>query len=97
MTERFGQVPGAFEANAYALMQAVLTGLRATGGDDSFDKLWPAMLKVEIDTPQGPLAFGPEGVALTNGYIVEVKKKERAYYFDPIKTYPQVVDPRLKR
>jgi branched-chain amino acid transport system substrate-binding protein len=97
MTERFGKVPGGFESNAYAVTRAVLAGLEATGGDDSFDKLRPAILKVKIDTPQGPLAFGPEGVAITNNYIAEVKEKNGKYYLDPIKTYQGVIDPRLKK
>jgi branched-chain amino acid transport system substrate-binding protein len=97
MTRRFGQGPGDFESNAYAITQAVLAGLKATNGDDSFKKFWPAVLKVHIDTPQGPLAFSPEGVAITNIYIVEVKKKEGKYYFDIVKTYEKVVDPRLKK
>ena len=97
MTAKFGQVPGAFQVNSYSLTKAVLAGLQATSGDDSFDKLWPAMLKVKIDTPQGPLSFGPEGVAITNGYIVEVAKKDGKYFLTPIRTYEKVTDPRLKK
>lgn len=97
MNKRFGQVPGAFQVNSYSITRALLAGLEATGGDDSFDKLWPAMLNVKIDTPQGPLSFGPEGVAITNGYIVEVAKKDGKYYLNPIKTYEKVTDPRLKK
>jgi branched-chain amino acid transport system substrate-binding protein len=97
MTDRFGQTPGGLESNSYAITRAILTALQATGGDDSFDKLWPALLNVKIDTPQGPLAVSPEGVALTNGYIAEVKKKDGKYYWDPIRTYEKVVDPRLKK
>lgn len=97
MTQRFGQVPGGLESNSYAITRAILAALEATGGDDSFKKLWPALRKVKIDTPQGPLAIGPEGVAITNGYIAEVKKRDGKYYWDPIKTYKEVVDPRLKK
>jgi branched-chain amino acid transport system substrate-binding protein len=97
MTKRFGQTPGGLESNSYAITRAILAALKATGGDDSFDKLWPALLKVKINTPQGPLAVSPEGVAITNGYIAELKKKDGKYYWDPIKTYKGVVDPRLKK
>ncbi len=97
MTKRFGQAPGGLEANSYAITKTILAALKATGGDDSFDKLWPALLKVKIDTPQGPLAVSPEGVALVNNYIVELKKKGDQYYWDPIKTYKAVEDPRLKK
>ncbi|MEE9419228.1 MAG: ABC transporter substrate-binding protein [Desulfatiglandaceae bacterium] len=97
MTKRFGQAPGGLEANSYAITKTILAALKATGGDDSFEKMWPALLKVKIDTPQGPLAVSPEGVALVNNYIVELKKKGKQYYWDPIKTYKAVVDPRLKK
>lgn len=97
MTKRFGQTPGGLEANSYAITKAILAALKATGGDDSYDKLWPALLKVKIDTPQGPLAVSPEGVALVDNYIVELKKKDGKYYWAPIKTYKAVVDPRLKK
>ncbi len=97
MTKRFGQAPGGLEANSYAITLTILAALKATGGDDSFDKMWPALLKVKIDTPQGPLAVSPEGVALVNNYIVELKKKGDQYYWNPIKTYKAVTDPRLKK
>jgi len=97
MTKRFGQAPGGLEANSYAITKTILAALKATGGDDSFEKMWPALLEVKIDTPQGPLAVSPEGVALVNNYIVELKKKGNQYYWDPIKTFKAVEDPRLKK
>jgi len=97
MTKRFGQTPGGLEANSYSITKSILAALKATGGDDSYDKLWPALLKVKINTPQGPLAVSPEGVALVDNYIVELKKKDGKYYWDPIKTYKAVADPRLKK
>ena len=97
MTKRFGQTPGGLEANSYAITKTILAALKATGGDDSYEKLWPALLKVKIDTPQGPLAVSPEGVALVDNYIVELKKKDGKYYWDPIKTFKAVADPRLKK
>ena len=97
MTDRFGQAPGGLESNSYAIARAILAALEATGGDDSFDKLWPALLNVNIRTPQGPLEVSPEGIAVTSGYIAEIKKKDGTYYWDPVKTYEKVVDPRLKK
>jgi branched-chain amino acid transport system substrate-binding protein len=96
MTKRFGQPPGGLEANSYAITRAILAALESTGGDDSYDKLWPAMLKVKIETPQGPLSVSKEGIAITDGYIAELKKAGGKMYWDPIKTYKGVVDPRLK-
>lgn len=98
MTKRFGKEPSSTEQNGYSIMKSILTALKTTGGDDSFDKLWPAVLKVKIDTPQGPLAWGPQGAAEVNSYIVEVRKtKEGKYYWEPIRTYERVVDPRLSK
>jgi hypothetical protein len=97
MTSQFGQTPGGLESNSYAITRAILTALKATGGDDAYDKLWPALLKVKIETPQGPLSVSPEGIAITNGYIAELKKKDGGYYWEAIKTYEGVVDPRLKK
>ena len=97
MEKRFGQTPGGLESNSYAITLAILAALQATGGDDTYDKLWPALLKVNIDTPQGPLSISPEGIAVTNGYIAELKKKDGRYYWQAIKTYEGVVDPRLKK
>lgn len=97
MTKQFGQTPGGLESNSYAITRAILTALKATGGDDSYGKLWPALLKVKIETPQGPLSVSPEGIAITNGYIAELKKKDGGYYWQAIKTYEGVVDPRVKK
>jgi branched-chain amino acid transport system substrate-binding protein len=97
MEKRFGQTPGGLESNSYAITRAILAALQATGGDDAYDTLWPALLKVNIDTPQGPLSISPEGIAVTNGYIAELMKKDGGYYWQAIKTYEGVVDPRLKK
>jgi branched-chain amino acid transport system substrate-binding protein len=97
MKKRFGRMPGGIENNSYVLAKVILKGLQATGGDESYDKLWPEVLKVKINTPQGPLSFTPEGVAVTDGYIVEGKKINGRYVWDPIKVYHAVVDPRLKK
>jgi ABC-type branched-subunit amino acid transport system substrate-binding protein len=96
MQKRFGRMPGGIEQNSYVLASAILAGLKATGGNESFDKLWPAVVKKKMQTPQGPLSFTPEGVAITDGYIVEGKVIQGRYLWDPIKVYPQVRDPRLK-
>ena len=97
MERRFGRKPGGLANNSYAITSAILAALKATGGDESFDKLWRALIKVQLDTPQGPLSFTPEGIAITDGYIVEAKVIDGKYVWDPIKVYPQVLDPRLKK
>jgi branched-chain amino acid transport system substrate-binding protein len=76
-------VPSCSEQNAFTLANVVLAGLKATNGDDSFGKLWPAVLKLKMDTPQGPLSFTPEGVAITDMYVTEAQKKDGEYVLSP--------------
>lgn len=93
-----GVVPSCSEQNAYTMAKVVLAGLEATGGDDSFDKLWPAILALEIDTPQGPLSFTPEGVAITNMYVTQAEKVDGEYRLSaPIYTVYAVRDWRLPK
>jgi branched-chain amino acid transport system substrate-binding protein len=97
MEKRFGMKPGGLANNSYCITSAILKALKATGGDESFDRLWPELVRVQLDTPQGPLSFTPEGFAITDGYIVEAKVIDGKYVWDPIKVYPQVLDPRLAK
>jgi len=98
MTKRFGEEPSSTENNGYCIMKSILLALQKTGGDDSFKKLWPAALSVKFDSPQGPFAWGPQGAAEINNYVVGVTKTSGGkYVWEPIKTYKKVVDPRLKK
>ena len=97
MEKRFGMKPGGLANNSYCITSSILTALKATGGDESFDRLWKTVVRVQLDTPQGPLSFTPEGIAITDGYIVEAKVIGGEYVWDPIKVYPQVLDPRLTK
>ena len=93
-----GVVPSCSEQNAYTMAKVVLAGLEATGGDDSFDKLWPAILALEIDTPQGPLSFTPEGVAITDMYVTQAEKVDGEYRLSaPIAVVHAIRDWRLPR
>jgi branched-chain amino acid transport system substrate-binding protein len=78
-----GKVPSCSEQNGYTLARVMLEGLKATGGDDSYNKLWPALLKLKMDTPQGPLSFTPEGVAITDVYVTEAQKVGGEYVLSP--------------
>lgn len=91
---KYGRKPGGAELNAYVDTSIILAGLEATGGDASFDKLRPAILGLQIETPQGPTSFTPSGHAVVNRYIFEVKYINGRYVLDPIKMYPNQVDPR---
>jgi len=96
MNSQFGAYPGGLENNSYCVAKAILTGLEATGGDDSFDKLRPAVLASKIDTPQGPLAWTKSGIGLCNGYIAQAKLKDGTWIWDPIKVYKEVRDLRFE-
>ena len=85
--------PGGAELNAYVDTQIILAGLEATKGNASFDKLRPAILRLQIETPQGFTTFTPSGHAVIDRYIFEVKYINGQYLLDPIRTYPKQVDP----
>jgi len=90
--------PSSSEQNAYTLTQVILAGLKATNGDDSFDKLWPAVLKVKMETASGPLFFTPEGVAVTDMYVTKAEKKDGEYVLSaPLYTAKEVRDWRLPK
>jgi len=93
-----GKLPSSSEQNAYTLTQVILAGLKATKGDDSFDKLWPAVLKVKMETASGPLFFTPEGVAVTDMYVTKAEKKDGEYVLSaPLYTVKEVRDWRLPK
>jgi len=94
--ERYGVKPAAAELNAYVDTSIILAGLETTGGDTSFGKLRPAILGLQLETPQGPTTFVPSGSAVINRYIFEVKCIKDQYTLDQIRVYPNQVDPRLK-
>lgn len=79
ITEKTGKLFPSTERNTYTLMKIILSALKATGGDDSYEKLWPAILNTKINAPEGPVYFSPDGVAITNMYIVKVEKKDGHY------------------
>ena len=90
-----GMVPSASEQNTYTLMKVILAGLEKTGGDVSFDKLFPAITSLKMNTPAGSLSFGPEGIAITPMYVTEAEKVGDVYEISaPLFTVPQVFDVR---
>lgn len=93
-----GVPPSCSEQNAYTLTKVILAGLQATGGDDSFEKLWPAVTSLKMDTPQGPLSFTPEGVAITDVYVTEAEKSNGEIMLSkPLDVTKQVRDSRLSK
>lgn len=79
ITKKTGKLFPSTEQKTYTLMKIILAALEATGGDDSYDKLWPAILNTKINAPEGPVYFSSDGVAITNMYIVTVEKKNGNY------------------
>ena len=90
-----GNIPTGSEQNGYAIAKVVLAALAATGGDDSYAKFWPAAVAVKLDTPQGPLSFSPNGVAITDVYITQAEKAADGTYVlsQPLSVTKQVRDP----
>jgi branched-chain amino acid transport system substrate-binding protein len=80
ITAKTGKLfPSCSEQNAYTLAKVVLAGLKATGGDESYDKLWPAILNIKMNTAQGSVSFTPEGVAVTDMYVTQAEKEDGNY------------------
>ncbi len=95
--KKTGNVPSSSEQNAYTLTKIILAALEVTGGDDTFDKLWPAVVGVKMNTPAGPVSFGPEGIAITPMYVTQAEKVGDKYEISaPLFTVPEVRDARLK-
>jgi len=91
-----GELPGADSVNGYSLTKLVLAGLEATGGDDSFDKLLPAIKKIKLKTPQGSLSLTDKGVGIIDVYITKADKRDGQYMLEPLKVYRGITDPRIK-
>ena len=92
-----GNIPSSSEQNAYAVTKVFLEALKKTNGDDSYDKMWPAITSLKMDTPQGPLLFNSEGVAITDAYVTQAEKVNGQYQLSaPLDKTEQVKDARLK-
>lgn len=79
ITAKTGKLPSGSEVKTYTLAKIVLAALKATGGDESYDKLWPAILNVKIKSADGPVSFAPNGVAITDMYVTTAEKKDGKY------------------
>ena len=93
---KFGRSPDMIDGCAYTCMSIYLAGLEATKGDPHLGVLRPAILRLKLNTPAGPVSFAPSGFALSNRYMAEVKLIDDKYAWDPFETYTEVRDPRDK-
>ncbi|MGQ9675221.1 MAG: ABC transporter substrate-binding protein, partial [Chloroflexota bacterium] len=81
--------PSGAEVKTYTLGKVMLAALQATGGDESYDKLWPAITSLKLNAPEGPVSFSPDGVAITNMYVTQAEKKDGKYVLSaPLFTTP---------
>ncbi len=71
--------PSGSEVKTYTIVKVILAALEATGGDESYEKLWPAILNVKINSADGPVSFAPNGVAITDMYVTTAEKKDGDY------------------
>lgn len=93
--KRWGEYPLMIAGTSYSAMSVYLAGLEATGGDARLEVLRPAILKLELDLPIGQnITFSPNGIALSNRYMVEAKLVNGELEWVPFKTYTKVADPR---
>lgn len=92
-----GNVPSCSEQNTYTLMKAILAGLEITGGDVSYDKLYPAITSLKMNTPAGALRWSKDGIAITPMYVTQAEKVGNVYEISaPLFTVPEVIDSRIK-
>ncbi len=75
--------PSGAEVKTYSCGKIILAALKATGGDESYAKLWPAVLKVDIKSADGPISFSNDGVAITDMYVTTAVKKDGQYWLSP--------------
>ncbi len=82
--------------NAYTLTKVILAGLEKTGGDDTKAVLWDAIVNSKMDTAAGPLAWEPNGIAITNMYVTTAEKVGDTYEISaPLDTVEAIRDPRV--
>lgn len=93
--KKWGEYPLLLAGAAYSAMSVYLAGLEATGGDTHIEALKPAILKLNLDLPIGQgITFSPNGIALSNRYIVEVRNVNNELRWVTLKTYTKIADPR---
>ncbi len=75
----------------YINSQVVLEGLKATKGDTDPDKMKEAILKLNIETPAGPIRFTPERLGIINIYICKIAKEGSNYFWQVVQTYKETM------
>jgi branched-chain amino acid transport system substrate-binding protein len=86
---KYNRMPEHHETHAYIDTSIFLAAVEKTNGDTSFEKFKKAILGLKMETPQGPLAFDPNGVARNNVHICDIQKIEGTWVWHTVKTYIQ--------
>jgi branched-chain amino acid transport system substrate-binding protein len=73
--------------SGYMSAQVALEALNATKGNTDPDRLKEAILKLNIDTPGGPLRFKADRTGAFDIYIVKVVKDGGEYFWQVVETY----------
>lgn len=89
---KYGRDPGGFDACGYEMASVALAAINMTKGDTNPQKLYQTVLRLKMEVVGGPLSFTPEGFAVRNAYMTEVKKVDGKYrwvvdYIYPANTY----------
>ncbi len=71
----------------YVNMQIVMEALKATKGDTDPDKVKEAILKLDIQTPAGPIRFTPERLGILSIYICKIAKEGSDYFWQVVQVY----------
>lgn len=74
----------------YINAQVAMEALKATKGDTDPDKLKAAIMKMNIDTPAGPLRFNDDKLGIINQYISKIAKVGGEYVWQVVQTYKDV-------
>lgn len=86
-----GYVPTIQAAATDQSLLAYLAALKATGGDPSPAKINPALHKVNIDTPAGPIAFTSQGMGIGDMYIAQSTKLPDRIDWKVLYSYNKIV------
>lgn len=79
-----------FQEAGYTAATVFLEAVKATNGDTSHEKIIEALKNINVDTPEGKISFGPNGVGIGDELIVKITKTGNRYDKEVLKTYPQV-------
>ena len=86
---KYNRMPEHHETHAYIATSIFLEGVEKAKGDTSFENLKKAILGIEMQTPQGPLSFDPNGVGRNNVHVCDIQKIEGQWVWHTIKTLVQ--------